>query len=124
MGDKKIDDLNRLLLNKYNTQIMFTSSAMHDYKSFSTGKRQDILKLIIKQAEKGALLKPEGNGNRCEGELHDFAKIKSKKLNLRIIYKPVKLDNDIVQMDVIAIGPRDQLEVYKKAIQRLTDWDK
>lgn len=122
MGDKKIDELNRLL-DKYNTQVMFTSSAIQDYKSFSIGKRQDILKLIIKQAEKGALLKPEGNGNRCEGELHDFAKIKSKKLNLRIIYKPVKLDNDMIQMDVIAIGPRDELEVYKKAIQRLAGWD-
>lgn len=123
MADKKIEEINQLLLNKYTTTVLFTPSAMHDYKSFSNGKRQDVLKLIIKQAEKGALIKPEGNGNRCEGELHDFAKIKSKKLNLRIIYKPIKLDNDIVQMGIIAIGPRDELQVYKSAIQRLADED-
>ncbi len=123
MPKNKIVKLNQLLLEKYKTQVMFTSSALQDYKSFSVGKRQDILKLIIKQAEKGALLKPEGNGNRCEGVLHDFAKIKSKSLNLRIIYKPTKLDAGIVRMDIIAIGPRDGLQVYKLAVQRLADWE-
>jgi len=123
MPKDKIAKLNQLLLEKYQTQVMFTASAMQDYKSFSVGKRQDILKLIIKQAEKGALLKPDGNANRCEGVLHECAKIKSKSLNLRVIYKPVKLDTGIVRMDIIAIGPRDGLQVYKMAIQRLADWE-
>ncbi len=121
MPEDKITKLNQLLLEKYQTQVMFTANARQDYKSFSAGKRPDILKLIIKQAEKGALLKPDGNANRCEGALHEYAKIKSKSLNLRVIYKPVKLDTDIVRMNIIAIGPRDDLQVYKKAIQRLTE---
>ena len=120
MPEDKIAKLNRLLLEKYQTQVMFTANARQDYKSFSAGKRQDILKLIIKQAEKGALLKPDGNANRCEGALHEYAKIKSKSLNLRVIYKPVKLDTGIVRMDIIAIGPRDDLQVYKMAIKRIT----
>lgn len=123
MPKEKIEKINQLLFEQYKTQVMFTSSAMQDYKSFAAGKRQDILKLIIKQAQKGALLKPDGNGNRCEGALHDFAKIKSKSLNLRIIYKPTKLETGIIRMDIIAIGPRDDLQVYKMAIQRLADWE-
>ncbi len=118
MADK-IEQLNKLLLDQYRTQVMFSPSAAQDYKSFTSGKRQDILKLIIKQAEKGALFKPDGNANRYEGQLHDYAKIKSKNLNLRIIYKPVKLRTGIIQMDIIAIGPRDNMQVYKKAILRL-----
>lgn len=124
MPEDKIAKLNRLLLEKYQTQVMFTANARQDYKSFSAGKRQDILKLIIKQAEKGALLKPDGNANRCEGVLHECAKIKSKSLNLRVIYKPVKLDTGIVRMDIIAIGPRDDLQVYKMAIKRITGEEK
>ncbi|MBP8820409.1 MAG: hypothetical protein KBG91_08295 [Syntrophomonadaceae bacterium] len=77
--------------------------------------------MILKQAEKGALFKPDGNANRCEGQLHQFAKIKSKQLNLRIIYQPQLGPDDVVEMGIIAIGPRDDLEVYKMAIRRLAD---
>lgn len=120
MAKNKLEQLNELLLEKFKTQVMFTSNAMQDYKSFSPGKRNDVLKLILKQAEKGALLKPDGNGKRCEGELHDFGKIKSKSLNLRIIYRPVLQENGIVRMNIVAIGPRDNAEIYKMAIERLT----
>ena len=119
MADNKIERLNNLLLEKYKTEVLFSNEAIKDYKSFSPSKRNDVLKLILKQVEKGALFKPDGNANRCEGQLHQFAKIKSKNLNLRIIYQPKLRPNDVVGMGIIAIGPRDNLEVYKMAIQRL-----
>ncbi|NLX01300.1 MAG: hypothetical protein GXY40_02045 [Syntrophomonadaceae bacterium] len=121
MADNKIEQLKKLLLEKYKTRVFFSSEAIKDYKSFSPGKRNDVLKLILKQAEKGALFKPDGNANRCEGQLHQFAKIKSKQLNLRIIYQPQLGPDDVVDMGIIAIGPRDDLEVYKMAIRRLAD---
>jgi mRNA interferase RelE/StbE len=121
MADNKIEQLKKLLLEKYKTRVFFSSEAIKDYKSFSPGKRNDVLKLILKQAEKGALFKPDGNANRCEGQLHQFAKIKSKQLNLRIIYQPQLGPDDVVEMGIIAIGPRDDLEVYKMAIRRLAD---
>ncbi|KUG05253.1 hypothetical protein ASZ90_017326 [hydrocarbon metagenome] len=123
MVRSKIEQLNALILEKYETRVLFSPSAMQDYKSFATGKRNDILRLILKQAEKGALLKPEGNGNRCEGQLHQFGKIKSKSLNLRIIYHPSKDDDGIVEMGIIAIGPRDDSRIYKMAIERLSELD-
>ena len=119
MADNKIEQLKKLLLEKYKTRVFFSSEAM--YKSFSPGKRNDVMKLILKQAEKGALFKPGGNANRCEGQLHQFAKIKSKQLNLRIIYQPQLGPDNVVEMGIIAIGPRDDLEVYKMAIRRLAD---
>jgi mRNA interferase RelE/StbE len=121
MADNMIEQLKKLLLEKYKTRVFFSSEAIKDYKSFSPGKRNDVLKLILKQAEKGALFKPDGNANRCEGQLHQFAKIKSKQLNLRIIYQPQLGPDDVVEMGIIAIGPRDDLEVYKMAIRRLAD---
>jgi len=121
MADNKIEQLKKLLLEKYKTRVFFSSEAIKDYKSFSPGKRNDVLKLILKQAEKGALFKPDGNANRCEGQLHQFAKIKSKQLNLRIIYQPQLGPDGVVEMGIIAIGPRDDLEVYKMAIRRLAD---
>jgi len=121
MADNKIEQLKKLLLEKYKTRVFFSSEAIKDYKSFSPGKRNDVLKLILKQAEKGALFKPDGNANRCEGQLYQFAKIKSKQLNLRIIYQPQLGPDDVVEMGIIAIGPRDDLEVYKMAIRRLAD---
>lgn len=121
MADNKIEQLKKLLLEKYKTRVFFSSEAIKDYKSFSPGKRNDVLKLILKQEEKGALFKPDGNANRCEGQLHQFAKIKSKQLNLRIIYQPQLGPDGVVEMGIIAIGPRDDLEVYKMAIRRLAD---
>ncbi|MEN6327094.1 MAG: hypothetical protein ABFD18_12940 [Syntrophomonas sp.] len=119
MADKTIEQLNGLLLEKYKTRVLFSQNGMQDYKSFSRGKRNDVLKMILKQAEKGALLKPDGNGTRCQGPLYNFGKIKSKSLNLRIIYKPGLAEDNIVEMGIIAIGPRDNLEVYRAAIERL-----
>ncbi len=102
MADNKIEQLKKLLLEKYKTRVFFSSEAIKAYKSFSPGKRNDVLKLILKQAEKGALFKPDGNANRCEGQLHQFAKIKSKQLNLRIIYQPQVDPDDVVEMGIIA----------------------
>lgn len=121
MADNKIEQLNALLVEKYKTRVLFSASARQDYKSFSLGKKNDVLKLILKQAEKGALFKPDGNGNRCEGQLHQFAKVKSKNLNLRIIYRPQLCDDGITEMGIIAIGPRDNMEVYKMAVQRMVE---
>lgn len=74
--------------------------------------------MILKQAQKGADFKPHGNGNQLEPPLHQFAKIKSKSISLRIVYRPV-LESEMVEMQVIAIGPRDRNKVYEMATERL-----
>jgi mRNA interferase RelE/StbE len=82
-------------------------------------KKSEVIALIIKQAQKGALLRPDGNGIRLKGKLKEFGKIKNKAINLRIIYRPIELNDGIIEMQIIAIGPRDREEVYDKAKDRL-----
>lgn len=106
------------ILGLYDTVVYFSDLAMRDFKSFSIGKRNQILMLILKQAQKGADLKPNGNGNQLRPPLHQFAKIKSKSLSLRIIYRPVRNVN-IVEIQVLVIGPRDKNKVYELADKRL-----
>lgn len=119
MDNRKIDQLNEYLISAFSTKVMFTQNAIKDFKGFGVSKRNSILKMIIKQAEKGARLKPEGAGIRCKSPLHHFGKIKSKALNLRIIYKPSELKEGLLTIEIIAIGPRDNLEAYRLATQRL-----
>lgn len=117
-ANDNIEKLNKLL-KQYKTKVVFYSEAIGDYKSFHKGSKQIILEMIAKQAQKGANFRPEGNGIRLDSSLHDFGKIKRKSVNIRIIYRPKVLDNGFIQIEVIAIGPRDNLEVYKAAEKRL-----
>lgn len=113
----RIEQLNQLL-RQFGTQVVFTQEAIRDYNSFPQSSRQVILEMIAKQAQKGARLKPDGNGLRAP--LHFFGKIKRTSVNLRIIYRPTDLKDGFLQMEIIAIGPRDNMEVYKAAEERLS----
>jgi mRNA interferase RelE/StbE len=62
--------------------------AERDFKSFSKGKKEQVLLLILKQAQKGADFKPKVNDNQLNPSLHQFAKIKSKAISLRVVYRP------------------------------------
>lgn len=108
------------LLSQFGTRVVFTQEALKDYKSLSQSSRQIILEMIAKQAQKGARLKPDGTGVRLRAPLHFFGKIKRTSANLRIIYRPTDLKDGSLQMEIIAIGPRDKDEVYKAAEERLS----
>lgn len=45
------------------------------------------------------------------------AKIKSKSLNIRVIYRSVP--SHTIRMELIAIGPREKKKVYMMAAERL-----
>jgi mRNA interferase RelE/StbE len=115
----KIEKLDQLL-SQVGVRVVFTQEAVRDYKSFPLSSRQLILEMIVKQAQKGAKLKPDGTGVRLRAPLHFFGKIKRTSTNLRIIYRPTSLKDGSLQMEIIAIGPRDKAEVYKLAEERLS----
>lgn len=106
-------------LRYYDTDVYFSRLAEKDFKAFSQGKKNQILMLILKQAQKGADFKPSGNGNRLGSPLHQFAKIKSKAIALRIIYRPIQR-NGLTEMQILAIGPRDRDKVYKLSEKRVS----
>lgn len=105
-------------LRSFHTTVYFSKKAERDFKSFSKGKKSQILLLILKQAQKGADFKPNGNGNRLDPPLHQFAKIKSHAISLRVVYRPVS-KKGLIEMQIMAIGPRNRNKVYKIATERL-----
>lgn len=118
------DDINKLLAEK-KVEVKFSRNALSDYRSYTEGMRRNIVALILRQAlKKNSLLKPEGNGEPLYNELTGFAKIKPKALSLRIVYRATKLDNEIIRMEIIAIGPRDKEKVYQMAVERLVSFRK
>lgn len=108
-------------LLSYGAVVFFSRLAERDFKSFSKGKKNQILLLILKQAQKGADFKPDGNGNQLDPPLHQFAKIKSKAISLRVVYRPVP-KNDLIEIQIIAVGPRDKNKVYDLARERLVSF--
>ncbi|RYG72947.1 hypothetical protein EU245_08370 [Lentibacillus lipolyticus] len=114
---KTLEDLQEIIIQKYGVELTFTEDVKKDLKSINKGNRQTILLEILRRAKNGPLFKPDGLAESLHGNLKGCAKIKSKSLNIRIVYRPV---NDVpIRMEIIAIGPRDKKKAYKLAMERL-----
>jgi mRNA interferase RelE/StbE len=100
-------------------RVRFTRYAQKDFKAYSKGQQAEIMVLIVKQAEKNPRMRPHGNGKPLGEDLVGLCKIKSKATGLRVIYRPIEEEDGMVTMEIIAIGPRDRNEVYRKTSQRL-----
>ena len=110
--------LNQKFLDEgLNIKVRFTKNSLNDLKGFQKEIQKRILSLIFAQGLKGPLLKPDGIGAPLHPPLNGFAKIKSKSINIRVIYRPVT-NSDYIIMEIIAIGPRDRKLVYKIAAER------
>lgn len=114
---KTLEDLQEIILEKYNVELRFVEDVKQDIKAINKGHRQTILLEILRRAKQGPLFKPDGVAESLHGDLHGFAKIKSKLLNIRIIYRPV--EGQPIRMEIIAIGPRDKEKAYRMAAERL-----
>ena len=114
---KTLEDLQEIILEKYNVELRFVEDVKQDIKAINKGHRQTILLEILRRAKQGPLFKPDGVAESLHGDLHGFAKIKSKSLNIRIIYRPV--EGQPIRMEIIAIGPRDKEKAYRMAAERL-----
>ncbi|MGG3161940.1 hypothetical protein ABEO87_09590 [Geobacillus stearothermophilus] len=114
---KTLEDLQELILEKYNVELRFVEDVKQDIKAINKGHRQTVLLEILRRAKQGPLFKPDGVAESLHGDLHGFAKIKSKSLNIRIIYRPV--EGQPIRMEIIAIGPCDKKKAYRMAAERL-----
>lgn len=114
------DELNEIL-RQHNVEVKFSKNALSDYKSYPEGSRKLIVALIVRQAtKKNPLLRPGGHGEPLHDNLAGFAKIKPKALSMRIVYRPRQLENGVIRMEIIAIGPKDKEKVYQLAARRLS----
>jgi mRNA interferase RelE/StbE len=110
------------LLKPYRVEVHFTKESLNDLSSYDKNQQEKIIALIIKRGMKGPLIKPQGIGEPLRDELKGYTKIKPKNMALRIVYRPV-VNDEMIRMEIIAIGPRDKEKVYRLAAKRLQSFE-
>jgi mRNA interferase RelE/StbE len=110
------------LLKPYQVEVHFTKESLNDLSSYDKNQQEKIIALIIKRGMRGPLIKPQGIGEPLRDELKGYTKIKPKNMALRIVYRPV-VNDEMIRMEIIAIGPRDKEKVYRLAARRLQSFD-
>jgi mRNA interferase RelE/StbE len=95
-------------------EIRYKEGAIEDLLSFDKG----VKKLILKQVEKISISPELGEllGNKAGFDLSGCRKMYADNKRIRIVYRII--DNEII-VEVIAIGERDEMAVYKTASERL-----
>lgn len=105
-------------------KLVFLPEAEKDFRSLAGNERIVVAKALNKVIEnplsvnEGGYGKPLGNkqGNSLSG----FLKVKIKNLGIRIVYKLVKVEG---QMLVVVIGARADGEVYDVVKKRINKYD-
>lgn len=103
-----------------NWNLVFLPEAEKDFRNLAGNERIVVAKALNKVVEnplpinEGGYGKPLGNKN--SNNLSGFLKIKLKNLGIRIVYKLIKIDS---QMLVVVIGARADDEVYDVAKNRI-----
>ncbi|KPC72461.1 hypothetical protein ADL26_13930 [Thermoactinomyces vulgaris] len=110
------------LLKPYRVEVHFTKESLNDLSSYDKNQQEKIIALIIKRGMRGPLIKPQGIGEPLRDELKGYTKIKPKNMVLRIVYRPV-VNDEMIRMEIIAIGPRDKEKVYRLAARLLQSFE-
>lgn len=109
-----------------NYKLSFTKEAIEDYQSLDGSQRK-----VVDKALKRILLNPLPNNqggygkplsNLSTSKLAGLMKIKLKSSGLRIVYKLIKSEDEVL---IIIIGARAESKVYKdaeKRIAKLEEW--
>ena len=102
-----------------NWKLVYLPEAEKDFRRLSGNERIVVAKALEKVL-KNPLPVNEGGydkplGNKQENNLSGFLKIKLKNIGIRVVYKLIKIDG---QMLVVVIGARADDEVYDTDGQR------
>jgi len=95
--------------------IVFKDDAKKDLQEFSHHQQMLIAKQLKKITTSPELGKPLGNKNGYD--LSGCRKMYADKKQIRIIYKIVE---EKIVIEIIAVDKREEMQVYKKASQRLS----
>ena len=97
-----------------NYEIRFHPEARSELLTLDNGVRNLVLKQIVKlesSPELGELL-----GNKNGIDLSGLRKLYAVKKQIRIVYEIV--DTEVV-VHIVAIGKREEMQVYKDALKRI-----
>ena len=103
-----------------NWTIAFTPEAREDFRKLD-GSVKPHVAAAIRKTSQNPLPQREGGygvelGNKAGLDLTGCLKIKLKKAGIRIVYQ---LERHEDRIEVIVIGIRSDLEVYREAVKRL-----
>ncbi len=98
-----------------NWKLVYLPEAKKDFKELSGNERIVVAKALEKVLENPLPVSEGGYGklgNKRGNNLSGFFKIELKSLGIRVVYKLIKIDG---QMLVVVIGARADDEVYNTA---------
>ncbi|RXK17478.1 type II toxin-antitoxin system RelE/ParE family toxin [Macrococcus sp. DPC7161] len=93
-------------------KLRFTQYSKNDFLSLDGSQKKVVLKGLKKIEMHGMNI-----GEPLSGKLSHCRKIKFKKMGLRIIFRQVEHQIEIIE--IVAIGKRDNLSVYLDATSRI-----
>ena len=100
-------------------KVVVRPEAKEDIRNFSSNRlKLEAMKYILRLEHAPKL----GKGLEYHagvGNLSDCRKIFIDHRRHRIIYRLIPDEQNPTEVDVIAVGPRELLEVYRAAVQRL-----
>ena len=107
-----------------NWKLQFLPEATKDFKSLA-GNQQILVTKAIKKVLENPLPAAEGGygkplGNKGGNNLTGLLKIKLKSAGIRVVYKLVRTDTEMI---VVVIGARADEEVYDTAHHRVQKYD-
>lgn len=107
-----------------NWKLVYLPEAEKDFRRLSGNERIVVAKALEKVL-KNPLPVNEGGydkplGNKQENNLSGFLKIKLKNIGIRVVYKLIKIDG---QMLIVVIGARADDEVYDVALRHVGKHD-
>ncbi|MFC3900949.1 type II toxin-antitoxin system RelE family toxin [Aliicoccus persicus] len=95
-------------------QVRFTNYSSDDFRKLDGSMKVPVLKGLKRIEQRGMQA-----GEPLRGSLSHCRKIKMRTTGLRIVFR--QIDGGIEIIEIIAIGKRDNSDVYKKAIKRLSE---
>lgn len=93
-------------------RIRFTDEAIKDWRKLDNSIRSELMKNLQPRLENPVL-----ESARLKGVLGDCYKVKAPVTGYRLVYRIVE---DVLVILVVAVGKREDSQVYKSAARRLT----
>lgn len=95
-------------------KVVLTSHAVQDFRALDGSVKEQVARQLRK-LETAPLL-GEHLGNRGGLDLTGYYKLYAARKTIRIVYRIIELD---IIVEVIAIGKREDFEVYREAVKRI-----
>jgi mRNA interferase RelE/StbE len=95
-------------------KVSLTPDAARDYRNLDQSVKEQVAKQLRKLETSPQL--GEHLGRRAGLDLTGYHKLYAARKTLRIVYRILELE---VVVEVVAIGKREDLAVYREAVKRL-----